>query len=189
MNFESLEWKPMATKTVFTSRPFDIHEIISVSPRNTQSTFYSLYANDWVIVIPVLSLEQNDDTFLLVWQWRHGSNKLSLEFPGGVIDEGETAEQAAHRELIEETGYEAGSLELLSSVFPNPAIMSNTCHIFLAKDLVKTQKIALDDDEFVEVETRPVNQVLNEMGKDPFNHGLMSTALLLYIQKKGVFNP
>lgn len=184
MNFESLVWKPITKKTVFTSRPFDIQEITSESPKKTLSTFYSLYANDWVIVIPVLSLEHIDDTFLLVWQWRHGSNKMSLEFPGGVIDEGETAEQAAHRELTEETGYKAGSLERLGSVFPNPAIMSNTCHIFLAKDLVKTQNVALDDDEFVEVETRPINQVLNDMGKDPFNHGLMSTALLLYIQKK-----
>jgi 8-oxo-dGTP pyrophosphatase MutT (NUDIX family) len=182
---KGLEWTPLARKNVFSTRVFEIHELKSLSPENTENSFFTLHANDWVIVVPLLKDENGTESFLMVQQWRHGAGEMSIEFPGGVIDAGETPKQAAERELHEETGYKAGKITLAASLSPNPAIMDNKCHIFFAEDLINTQQTDLDDDEFLSAESVPVQIVLENMGKGAYLHGLMSAALFLYVQKKG----
>jgi 8-oxo-dGTP pyrophosphatase MutT (NUDIX family) len=144
-------------------------------------TFTVLDAPDWAIVIPVLETEGGRQ-FVMVRQWRHGAGELSLEFPGGVFEKGENAETAAARELKEETGYSAGKIQKLGEFSPNPAIMSNRVHFFLATELSSPAGQQLDEDEYVEVETHTVEEVLGGMGKPPYIHALMGTAMALYLQ-------
>ena len=122
----------------------------------------------------------------MVRQWRHGARELSLEFPGGVFENGENAAAAAARELKEETGYSAGFIEKLGEFNPNPAIMSNLVHFFLARDLQPPEKQDLDDDEYVEVETLPWKEVLGGIGKAPYIHALMGTAMALYLKREQI---
>jgi 8-oxo-dGTP pyrophosphatase MutT (NUDIX family) len=119
----------------------------------------------------------------MVWQWRHGSRSLSLEFPGGVFEFGENPEEAAIRELHEETGYKPGKIEQIGEFSPNPAIMSNKVHFFLAEDLSNTGKQNLDEDEYVEIAMVDTAEVIQGMGKEPYIHALMGTALALYHQR------
>ncbi len=186
MEPQGLEWKPITRKSIFSTRIFDIHEITSCSPENTESTFYTLHASDWVIILPVLKDGNGVDLFLMVKQWRHGAQEMSIEFPGGVIDPGETPEQAAERELREETGFTSGRLVLAGTISPNPAIMDNHCHIFFAEELENVHKTDMDDDEYIAAEAIPVPLVIEQMGKGGYIHGLMSAALFLYIQKNGL---
>lgn len=181
----NLEWKPQSKKTAFTTKVFEIQEITSLSPDATTGTFYSLNAPDWVIIIPVLENPDGTDSFLMVHQWRHGTEEMSIEFPGGVMDSGESPAKSAQRELVEETGYQSKSLIHLASISPNPAIMNNHCHIFCAKDLINTKELHLDNDEYLTVSTIPATEVCASMGKGLYNHGLMAAALFLYLQKKG----
>jgi len=177
---DSLTWREESRKTVFTCPVFSVEERACRSPNDDLRTFSILNASDWAIVIPVLETEQGTK-FVMVRQWRHGAQELSLEFPGGVFEKGENAETAAARELKEETGYSTGKIQKLGQFNPNPAIMSNNVHFFLATELCSPAGQQLDEDEYVEIETHAVEEVLLGMGKPPFIHALMGTAMALYL--------
>ena len=177
-----LTWKEESRKTVYTCPVFSITQRTCRSPSDNLKTYTVLDTLDWAIVIPVLETEQGRK-FVMVRQWRHGAQELSLEFPGGVFEKGEKSIQAAQRELKEETGYTAGRITKLGEFNPNPAIMSNQVHFYLAEDLLNTGVQELDEDEYVNVETIPWEDVLNNLGKRPYIHALMGTALSLYLQR------
>lgn len=187
MDKNRLIWTEEERKQVFNCKVFSVCESICKPPVSQQSqskpgTFSIIEARDWVIVIPVIS-NQNGKQFVMVWQWRHGSQSLSLEFPGGVMESGETPKEAALRELHEETGYKPSRIEKIGEFSPNSAIMSNKVHFFLAEELSSDGKQDLDDDEYVEVALVDTEEVIQGMGKEPYIHALMGTALALYYQK------
>jgi len=179
----SLVWKEEERRIIYSCPVFNVGERICRSPDNALKTFAVLDTRDWAIVIPVLQTEESTD-FIMVRQWRPGSGDLSLEFPGGVFEKNEDSVNAARRELKEETGYIAGKITALGIFNPNPAIMSNNVHFFLAEDLRSTGKLELDDDEYVQTEKVSFNDVLNGMGKPPYIHALMGTAMALYFKHK-----
>src|SRR3954471_12039120 len=95
-----------------------------------EAEFYVLDAPDWVNVVATTE----DGMLVLVEQYRHGVERVTLEIPGGMVDLGDaTPEVAARRELLEETGYSADRWAHIGTVDPNPAIQSNRCHTFLAE--------------------------------------------------------
>ena len=78
----------------------------------------------------------DDDQVLCVRQYRHAASRRFVELPAGLLDQGdEEPEAVARRELLEETGYVAGSWTHLTTVFSSPGISSEVMHIFLARDL------------------------------------------------------
>lgn len=90
---------------------------------------HSLNCPDWAIVVPITP----EGRIVMVDQLRYATGQPSLEPPGGAVDEGEDPEEAACRELLEETGYEAIEVTSLKWMYPNPAIMDNRVHMFLAR--------------------------------------------------------
>jgi 8-oxo-dGTP pyrophosphatase MutT (NUDIX family) len=99
-----------------------------------------------------------------------------------VFEPGEDAALAAARELREETAYQAGKIQKLGAFRSNPAIMSNTVHIFLAEDLRHMGSQELDEDEYIEVVRVKPEEVLQGMGRPPYVHALMGSALALYLR-------
>ncbi|GHT49926.1 hypothetical protein FACS1894102_5070 [Spirochaetia bacterium] len=152
------------------------------SQKSIAGKFNVIDASPWAVVIPVLECDGRK-YFVMVEQWRHGSKTLSIEFPGGVIEEGEDPVYGAARELREETGYKAARLESLGTMSPNPAIMSNELHLFLASGLVKDGSQILDSSEFVNVHYIEAGEVIRNMGKPPYIHALMASALGLYLAR------
>ena len=101
-----------------------------------------------VALVPILDRDQ----VLLVRQFRSAVGEALLEIPAGTLEQGETPEACAARELEEETGYRAGRLEPLFSSYLAPGYSSEMLHTFLALDLERTTPHT-DSDELVAVET------------------------------------
>jgi len=184
MDEKRLIWTEENRKQVFNSRVFSVWESYCKAPVSQPShdepqVFTVINARDWVIVVPVID-SPNGKQFVMVWQWRHGSQCLSLEFPGGVMEDGEDPKDAAVRELHEETGYKPQKIIKLGEFSPNPAIMSNKVHFFLAENLTGDGKQDLDEDEYVDAALVNTEEVIQGMGKAPYIHALMGTALALY---------
>jgi len=188
MNKPHLTWTEENRRNILDCNIFTILESDCKPPdeqhsKNKQRTFTLINAKDWAIVIPVIETPEGKK-FLMVWQWRFGSKCLSLEFPGGVFEPGENPEEAAARELTEETGLTPGKIIKIGELSPNPAIMTNKVHFFLAEDLSGNGRQKLDEDEYVDTELVDVDEVIQGMGKPPYIHALMGTALSLYNQKR-----
>jgi 8-oxo-dGTP pyrophosphatase MutT (NUDIX family) len=180
MNTENLIWSEKSRREVFTCPVFSIKESSSISPEGRSKVFTVLDASDWAIVIPVIQTARGK-AFVMVKQWRHGSQELSLEFPGGVFEPGEDPEEAAARELAEETAYTPGKIRKIGEMRPNPALMSNLVHFFVAESLEHRGAQHLDEDEYVEVEIVPEAEALRNIGRPPYVHALMASALALYM--------
>jgi len=186
MDEKRLVWNEENKKQILDCKIFKIWESYCKSPetpvnQNKLRVFTVIEAKDWAIVVPVVESARGKQ-FVMVWQWRHGAKELSLEFPGGVFEEGEDPKEAAIRELREETGYVPRKIEKIGEFNPNPAIMSNKVHFFIAQELENCGKQNLDEDEFVEVTLVDAEEVTQNMGKAPYVHALMGSALMLYSQ-------
>ncbi|MBR4323187.1 NUDIX hydrolase [Treponema sp.] len=175
MGKKELEWTAKEKKELLKTVVLTVNEIDSEGPGGRKGKYIVMDAPDWVIVVPVLG-----ENFLMVRQWRHGNNSLSIEFPGGVINKGESPEEAAIRETEEETGYKAGKLTYLGSANPNPALMSNRVHFFAAEDLQGSGIQHLDEDECVEYMQIPQKEVYEKIGSQEYPHALMMSALLKF---------
>jgi 8-oxo-dGTP pyrophosphatase MutT (NUDIX family) len=187
MDEKKLIWNEENRKQILDCKIFKIWESFCKPPesqvnQNKLQPFTVIEAKDWAIVVPVIECEHGKQ-FVMLWQWRHGAMDLSLEFPGGVFEEGEDPKEAALRELREETGYIPRKIEKIGEFNPNPAIMSNKVHFFLAQELENSGRQNLDEDEFVEVVIVDTEEVKQNMGKKPYIHALMGTALSLYNQR------
>jgi len=176
MNGKKLEWSVKGEKELLKTPVFTVNETDSLSPDGKEGHYVVMDAPDWVIVIPELN-----GKFLMVKQWRHGNNSLSIEFPGGVINRGEKPEIAANREMEEETGYKAGKFTYLGCANPNPALMKNRVHFFAAEELQGSGRQHLDEDEYIEYLQVPVEEVYEKIGSEEYPHALMMSALLKYM--------
>jgi 8-oxo-dGTP pyrophosphatase MutT (NUDIX family) len=193
MEEKRLVWSEKERKKILDCNVFSIWESFCSPPEDSNNgtnngggklhKFTVLDTRDWVMVIPVIESPEGKK-FVMVWQWRHGSKSLSLEFPGGVFEPGEAPEEAALRELLEETGYKPEKMVKLGSFSPNPAIMTNTMHFYLAEGLSGDGRQSLDEDEYVDVALIDVNEVIKGIGKEPYIHALIGTALALYQSKE-----
>ncbi len=181
MSDKNLMWKIKGEKELLKTVVFTVNETNSISPDGEEGHYVVMDAPDWVIVVPEI-----DGNFLMVKQWRHGNDSLSIEFPGGVINKGEAPEIAAKREMEEETGYKAGKLTYLGCANPNPALMRNRVHFFAAEELKGTGVQKLDEDEYVEYMQIPVKEVYEKIGSEEFPHALMMAALMKYSVYKGI---
>lgn len=105
------------------------------NPRNSKCIrALVLESADWVNIVALTS----ERKLVAVRQFRFGVGRVTTEIPAGIVGVGETPEQAARRELKEETGYTTSDWQYLGWVEPNPAFQNNVCHQWLAQNALKT---------------------------------------------------
>jgi ADP-ribose pyrophosphatase len=183
---KNLLWHEVSRRQTADCRIYTVDGVTRRSADGFEREFYVINSNDWAVVIPVLKKE-GKDYCVLVRQFRHGLNDLTLEFPSGIIENNEPPAAAAARELWEETGFKAGKLTYLGSDSPNGALFNNKVHTFIAEELTDTQSLHLDESERIAVVTKELSETLQHMGTKPYSGGaIMNNALLRYYRYRKI---
>jgi 8-oxo-dGTP pyrophosphatase MutT (NUDIX family) len=175
-------WSRIRSRIEQSFRVFSIRTDTVISPRTgREHEFYIIESRDWINVIPLT----HDDRVVMIRQYRHGSEEVTLEIPGGLLDSGDTPEKAAARELLEETGYEAEELVKIGMISPNPAIFSNRCYTFMARNIRRVGDPMPDPTEDIEVVLIALSDIPGLIRSGEINHALVIAAFSLFFCQKG----
>ena len=160
-------WETIESTTGIKSKIFRHRVVKRKSPDSGESgEFDVIDCFNWVNIVALTK----DNKVVIVKQYRHGSDSVTLEIPGGAVDTSENPLVAGRRELLEETGYSCESLELIGKVNPNPAFMTNSCFTYLAKECVKTDQQNLDHLEEIDVELYGLSEIKNMINDGSIDH-------------------
>ncbi|OQY46804.1 MAG: hypothetical protein B6242_06805 [Anaerolineaceae bacterium 4572_78] len=144
------------------------------NPRNAKSMkAVILEVPDWVNIVAITPAKK----VIVVHQYRFGTKKISTEIPAGIIEPDETSQQAAIRELREETGYTCNDWEYLGWVEPNSAFQNNRGHVWLANNVLKTHSLRLDEGEDISVSAMSLEELQQEMNEGRIRNSLSVLAL------------
>ena len=140
--------------------------------------FYTLWQPDWVLILARTA----EGKWVMTEQYRHGTGKIALEFPAGIIDKNETAEQAALRELQEECGYildERQERLLYLGAYPvNPDRHRGKFHVVFIDGVVPAGKTCFDETEEIESSELSDEELQAKMADGTFNHPLQMAGYL-----------
>jgi 8-oxo-dGTP pyrophosphatase MutT (NUDIX family) len=171
------KWNLIKSEKINSYRIFSTRKDISLSPvTGKEHDFYVVEAPDWVNVVAITP----DNQVVLIEQYRHGTESLTIEIPGGTIDPGESPIEAGKRELIEETGYASDNWVCIGKVHPNPAMQNNACYTFLARDAKRVQAQSFEGTEDIAVSLISASNIPNLVSEGKVTHALVIAAFYWY---------
>ncbi|TNE73669.1 NUDIX hydrolase [bacterium] len=178
MNSKIDKWTRDSEKEILKTSILSVHSHHASSHEKT-GTFYSIKAPDWINVIA----QTTSGEIILVKQYRHGIDAVTLEIPGGAIDKNEDPLLAAKRELLEETGYESDNWTFLGKTAVNPAFMTNYTHLFYAKDCKLVSAQDLDEMEEIEILSVSEQEFLDWIKSGKIDHSLIWAGVAQWLLK------
>lgn len=174
--FKDIDYELLDRKTVYEGKRLTIEELNYYNPRKQEKLYREhVLAGDAVIIMPIT----NEGELVMILEPRTPISRTVLAFPAGMIEKGETAEQAAIRELEEETGYLAKDVKKMISVYPTIGYSNEKVTIVLAKNLEKTQ-MHLDETEDIEVVKISLKEAKEMLDRNEFETASENVALLHY---------
>lgn len=157
----NLTEKKLNTQLKFKGRIIEVHHDDTILP-NGDTSMREVVKHPGGVCI---AAKNEKDEFLLVEQFRYPFSTVLLEFTAGKLEPGENPLDAANRELIEETGYEALEMTSMGLLYPSPGYLGEIIHLYYAP---KTKFIGqkLDFHEFLNVKTYSLDQLIDLAMKD-----------------------
>lgn len=153
-------WKLLSSATALNEKWFPVRKDTVQLPSGKVVDDYFVWESPHIVsVIPVTT----DGKLVLVQQYRHGVGQVLHQFPAGAVDKGEAAEEAAHRELLEETGYTCSKLVHLASLSPYATKMTGLDDAYIALDVVSTGDPKYDEQEESLVSVMSIEEVLDHI--------------------------
>lgn len=167
--------RTICSRRVFEGKILSVRVDTVVTPSGRTTTREIVERPEVVSVLPL----DDEGKVVLVRQYRYAAGKEVLEIPAGVVGKGESAEEAARRELREETGYDATHLELLVSYRPAVGYSTERMTVFLGRGLVWAPERG--DEENIKTERVPFDHLYDSLvrGNSPFEDAKSILAVLL----------
>ena len=175
-----MSFKKLSSETLYQGWVFNVRRDKVSTPADTLMTLEIVEHADAVTIIPVDELGQ----VWLVRQYRHAAGLEILELPAGKMEAAELPEACAHREIREEIGMSAGKLEKVGEFYLAPGYSTEYMHVFLATEL-HPDPLPGDEDEFLSVETYPVEQIFRLASSGQLLDAKSLAALLLVRDRLG----
>ena len=166
----------LSTESIFEGRIIRVRVDTVRLPSGGQSSREVVEHSDAVVLVP-LDAKGN---VVLVRQYRYAAVRSLLEAPAGIVEDGETPEACAQRELQEETGYLSKDLRAIGGFWSSPGFCTEFMHAYVAKDLVPS-KLEADADENILVETVPLSEIPRMIRQGEIQDAKTIAALLMAI--------
>lgn len=146
-NDHAREWKVLESHAALDSKWFKVsQDTVQLPDGSILDDYFVWERGDAAVVVPMTT----DGHFVVTRQYKYGSNGIVMEFPGGGVEPGETPEAAAHREVIEETGYAISDIRLMTVLINDPTKERGKIFIYLAGNSTKVQAPSPEPTESVE---------------------------------------
>lgn len=177
-----MKWKVLESEYLYRAPWLTVRKEKCLLPNGkVMPAYYTLEYPAWVTALALTK----DNRAVLVRQYRHGLDVISIETPGGVVDEGEEPQTAIARELKEETGHVFESYDYLGKISANPATTNNYMHMFLARGGEKVAEQKLDETEDVEVLIYTMDELKSLLREQKIVQALHVTCILYALEKLG----
>lgn len=176
-----VKWETVEKQLIDDYKIFNLELVRRYHPEwKREGKFVVLDSPRWVNIIPLTK----DNNVVLIKQYRHGIDEITIEIPGGLVDNDETPLEAACRECTEETGYSSDVFaELLGENIPNPAFLNNRCWSYVWRNCERTQLQNLDGNEQIDVIEVPLKKIRQMILDKEIQHSLVLTAFFYYFLK------
>ncbi|MET3114280.1 ADP-ribose pyrophosphatase [Pedobacter sp. CG_S7] len=181
---EILKWQKLSSRYLVKEKWATLRvDTCKLQNGTVKDDYFVLEYSNWVNAIAVTK----DNKIILVRQYRHAADIVSLEIPGGVMDGDEDSETGVRRELLEETGYSFEKAELIATLYPNPATSNNSTFTYLLTGGTLTHEQNLDEHEILNVEEYTIAEVKQLLLDNKIDQALHSAALFYGLIKLGAF--
>jgi len=180
-HFSKPDWQILKDTKVFKTPIFNLHERkVKPAGKTNSADFYVLEAPEWINVIALTS----ERKIVLVEQYRHGIDEVTLEIPGGMTDPGEKPIEAAKRELAEETGFTSDSWNLIGKSSSNPAILTNFTYLYLVENCVQTREQHTEGNEDIDIHVIKLKEFFNLICNGTVHHSIVLSAVTNLLLKR-----
>lgn len=176
--YKDMEYKEVSKRIAYKGKRLLIEELKYKTQNNIINREHVI-SGDAVVILPIT--ENNE--VIMIQETRTPIEKIIYELPAGMIEKGESPEQAALRELEEETGYKAKNLEFLNEYYPSVGYSNEKISIFLATNFIKTHQ-KLDEDEQIEVHKIPLEDVIKAVKNNELKTASVLIAVMHYLLYK-----
>ena len=171
-------WSRRKTRVLQETRILDFCETTELSPyTGKEHNFVFVDSPNWVNLVPIT----RHDEIVMIRQYRHGSQGVTLEIPGGMVDAGESPGVAAMRECEEETGYSATEVHSLGVLNPNPALFNNALHTYYAFVEESDADAHCSETEVIEVELVAIDRLESLLLDGSIDHALVCATLWRFL--------